>query len=391
MQIFIKFEGRSIVIEIDGRNKIEKVKGIIEDKEGIPVELQFLSYGNKPLLDNYRLEDYDIKSRFTLYLGIKGGSKNETNCILINIRIPEDKKFKCPSSIKLYTQTTVIQLKEEIELKLREELVENEMNMNIEFNEMVLSQYGKVLNDAEVVRLGSCLEVIFILVFGVYNVSGTKITDIKMENREVKCFELKNKINEILGIMPKELFTKTNIGNFQIEEDSSIIPLQSKLCISSKINILITSLIRNTFSLEVDLFCNVLSVKELIKDRENIPIDNQCLTYEENTLLSQDPLFLNSNIEEESVLFLCISPPILLNIKSSVGQNIPFEIEMNETVEMLKERYCCGILPIHEQIILFQGTKLDDQSSLNQYIFLETSLEVVNYIYIYIYLYIYIY
>ncbi|MCR5430033.1 MAG: hypothetical protein K6E58_02240 [Eubacterium sp.] len=50
MQIFVKtLDGQTITLEVDPADSVDAVKARIEDKKGIPVESQILTYEGKQL------------------------------------------------------------------------------------------------------------------------------------------------------------------------------------------------------------------------------------------------------------------------------------------------------------------------------------------------------
>lgn len=74
--IFVKnLTGKTKILEIEPWMTIEKIKGMIQEKWGIPTNLQRLIYDGKQLEDDRTLIDYNIKfeSTFHLVLRLKGG------------------------------------------------------------------------------------------------------------------------------------------------------------------------------------------------------------------------------------------------------------------------------------------------------------------------------
>lgn len=77
MQIFVHHTYRIIVINVSSLQKISSLKQRIFDIEGIPIDLQYLSYAGKQLDDNMTLESSHIDNNTNIQLAIKWNKKIE--------------------------------------------------------------------------------------------------------------------------------------------------------------------------------------------------------------------------------------------------------------------------------------------------------------------------
>lgn len=72
MQIFLKsLTGRVILLEVEPTDTIYKIKEMIEEQEGIPIDQQRVIFGGKQLEDNMTLHDYGIINFSTLHLVLR--------------------------------------------------------------------------------------------------------------------------------------------------------------------------------------------------------------------------------------------------------------------------------------------------------------------------------
>jgi hypothetical protein len=74
MQIFVKtLTGRRITLEVDPDDRIEDVKAKIEEREGIPPEVQILIFADSHRRnDGKTLQNYSIEKDSTLHLTVPG-------------------------------------------------------------------------------------------------------------------------------------------------------------------------------------------------------------------------------------------------------------------------------------------------------------------------------
>ena len=76
MQIAVKIltskstTGKTITLEVEPSDTIRRVKSMIRQKEGIPIEHQHLLFAGDWLEDGRVLSEYDIQKKSTLYLSV---------------------------------------------------------------------------------------------------------------------------------------------------------------------------------------------------------------------------------------------------------------------------------------------------------------------------------
>ncbi|XP_006897258.1 PREDICTED: NEDD8-like [Elephantulus edwardii] len=79
--------GTKIEIDIEPTDKVERIKELVEEKEGIPPQQQQLIYSGEQMNDEKTAADYKILGGSVLHLvlALRGGEVHKNQDIVLNI------------------------------------------------------------------------------------------------------------------------------------------------------------------------------------------------------------------------------------------------------------------------------------------------------------------
>ena len=102
MAIYVKtVSGRTVMVDVRSSDLVADVKLQLEAKEGIPPEMQRLSFADAQLDDERTLDSYNIKQESTLHIALKmrGGSAEEPRTFVDMANEAGLKHFQWDSSV----------------------------------------------------------------------------------------------------------------------------------------------------------------------------------------------------------------------------------------------------------------------------------------------------
>ena len=276
--VYVKtFTGKTLELKVFWSDTIKQVKEKIQDLESIPHNKQHIIFENDELNNDYTLSYYNIQKESTLHL--------------------ESKK-------KIYVKTFA----------------------------------GRTLE----------LEVLL---------SRTTIEDIKkmIQNLE-NILAYKQRIT-FDGI---ELYDDHTPSHYNIQEKSTL-RLESKT-----IMIYVKMEDETTIEFDVMEIDNIYSIKEMIRDKKGIPIEEQRLIFADKELHDHNTLSYY-NIGREATLHLNFKE-IMIYVKIMNGSTIEIQAKSNYTVKQIKHiiQNKEGI-PLEEQCLIFNELVLKDDHPLSHY------------------------
>ena len=360
MQIFIRIvkTNKRITLEVEPSNTIKRVKFKIEDQVSIPPDQQTLTFAGKILKDKFTLSIYKIFNKSILYLALK--SQKRTIQILVKLVTgkivtveadPSDTiaivkhKLECIEDIPAYQQKLLFYGEPlEDEISLSDYDIQHKSTLDL-----LITKAGNVTIQVKLAEKVITLTV---------NYSDT------IEN-------VKAMINDEEHVPPNQ--QTLNFAGMQLQDDFTLsdygIHNESTLYLSVKIKpgvqIYVKTWTGKVITLKYEVMNTIEYLKEMIQDKEGIPLDQQILSFDGIQLKDEHTLF-DYHIQKGSTLDLTSeSHGMQIFVKAQTGEIITLQVQASDTIKIVKFRIQDKTdIPHNQQCLTFNGEELQNEFTL---------------------------
>eukprot|EP00980_Cylindrotheca_fusiformis_P025861 scaffold14741_cov135-Cylindrotheca_fusiformis.AAC.11 len=343
MQINVRTpEGKVIPFTVSPDDTVRSVKDKIAEKTGIPVPNQMLNFEGEELDDKPTLDDYNIKHGDTLDLeGMQIYVKHWDGTILTLDVTPNDTIGSVKSTVNEKTKIP-------------------KKHQRLTFEGKPLKKDKKTLKENKIKHQDTLI--LEPMQIHVKTPDGKTLT-FQVEPTDT-IEDVKQKVEDDIG-MPvpdqrmlfegEELNDPATLDDYDVKNGDTLFLDPMKIFVKHWNGKVLT------FDVQPD--DTIDDIKTRVEDKEDIPKDQQRLTFGGQPLDKDNKTLRDYGIRHESTLDL---EPMQIYVKTPEGKTIPLQVEPNDTVEDVKKKVeqKAGI-PVDDQTLLFDGDELDDPTTLS--------------------------
>ena len=354
MQIFVKtFDGKTVVLDVDPADSIESVKQKIK-KESIQPDQCYLTSGGKVLDDGHTLNYYSIAEASTIYL-------IPHSDLTFSGKELEDSDESCDHIID--SEATPSSTGDEIKIIVKNAATRTSFILKISPADLIANVKQKIQEKERILRIDQIL---------IYN--ERKLDD----GHTLNHYGIRSLATLLLVCRHQRFEVNVNslAGKFaskRLEDEYKLsdydIPFGASLDLArGKIRIFVKTLTGKTFSLDVDPFDLIKSVKLKIQHQEKIQTDKLRLLFADKQL--RDDMSLSDyNIRQESILLLIIRGGMLIFVKNATGNmTIALEVDSTDSIKDIKQTIQKKEGISSDNLWLtYDGKELENMYSLDHY------------------------
>lgn len=368
MKIFVKtVKGTLITLKVAPSDTIEKVKQIIQHKEGIPSQQQRLFFAGKELQDGHTLSEYKVQRNSSLLLvprpcdSMQIFVKTLAGTKIVVTVVPSDK---------------IVDIKKEIENREGIPAGLQRLFFNGQELEGCLTVIDYNIQKESILSLAIGQADVDIRLL-VRRPTGKTVITLEVSS-ESTIEAVKQKITDELGIPSEQqelIFDDTKLKDghtlnyYNIQNESNLsLALRHR---GDNMRPFVKTLTGKTaITLDVVSKDTVENVKRKIMDEVGTPIHQQRLTFNYREL--EDGRTLSDyDIHGESTLHLvlkCSEGVMRIHVKTLAGKTMTLHVVPEDTIKNVKEKILdVKGVPVYQQYLVYDGKTLTNEGSLRDY------------------------